>query len=106
MSKHNIGRDTRKRLELMTHTSDGFIIAEEDMKMRGPGDIEGTRQSGLAFELRISNLATDGRFIQLARRYAERILDDDPTLTAPYNRVFARTLALNTARTMDWGKIS
>ena len=84
----------------------GFIIAEADMKMRGPGDIEGTRQSGLAFELRISNLATDGRFIQIARRYAERTLDDDATLTAPYNRVFAHTLSLNTARTMDWGKIS
>lgn len=106
MSKRKIGRDTRKRLELMTQTTDGFVIAEADMQMRGPGDIEGTRQSGLAFNLRIANLAKDGLTIQLARKYAERILDDDPTLSAPYNRVFARTLALTIPRTVEWGKIS
>ena len=106
MSKRNIGRDTRKRLELMTQTTDGFVIAEADMQMRGPGDIEGTRQSGLAFNLRIANLAQDGRTIQLARRYAERILDDDPTLSAPYNRVFAHIISLTIPRTVSWGKIS
>lgn len=106
MSKRNIGRDTRKRLELMTQTTDGFVIAEADMQMRGPGDIEGTRQSGLAFNLHIANLAQDGRIIQLARRYAEQILDDDPTLSAPYNRLFAHTLSLTIPRTVNWGKIS
>lgn len=82
MSKRTIGRDTRKRLEIMTSTSDGFLIAEADMKLRGPGDIEGTMQSGLAFDLKIASLAADGQIMTLARREAETILDHDPTLAA------------------------
>lgn len=106
MTKHKIGADTRRRLELMTHTTDGFVIAEEDMKMRGPGDIEGTQQSGIAFDLRIASLARDGEIIQMARQAAERLLDADPDLSRPENRVFAHTLRLNTARTADWSRIS
>ncbi len=106
MTKHKIGADTRKRLELMTHTTDGFVIAEEDMKMRGPGDIEGTQQSGIAFDLRIASLARDGEIIQMARNAADRLLDRDFGLVAPENRVFAHTLKLNMARTADWSKIS
>ena len=106
MTKHKIGADTRRRLELMTHTTDGFVIAEEDMKMRGPGDIEGTQQSGIAFDLRIASLARDGEIIQMARQAAERLLDADPDLSRPENRVFAHTLRLTTARTADWSQIS
>ena len=106
MTKHKIGADTRRRLELMTHTIDGFVIAEEDMKMRGPGDIEGTQQSGIAFDLRIASLARDGEIIQMARQAAERLLDADPDLSFPENRVFAHTLRLTTARTADWSQIS
>ena len=106
MTKHKIGADTRRRLELMTHTTDGFVIAEEDMKMRGPGDIEGTQQSGIAFDLRIASLARDGEIIQMARQAAERLLDADPDLSFPENRVFAHTLRLTTARTADWSQIS
>ena len=106
MTKHRIGADTRRRLELMTHTTDGFVIAEEDMKMRGPGDIEGTQQSGIAFDLHIASLARDGEIIQMARTAAERLLDADPDLSLPENRVFAHTLRLNTARTADWSRIS
>lgn len=106
MTKHKIGADTRKRLELMTRTTDGFVIAEEDMKMRGPGDIEGTQQSGIAFDLRIASLARDGEIIQMARTAADRLLDRDPELTAPENRIFAHTLSLTLARTADWSKIS
>ena len=106
MTKHRIGADTRRRLELMTHTTDGFVIAEEDMKMRGPGDIEGTQQSGIAFDLRIASLARDGEIIQMARQAAERLLDADPDLSRPENRVFAHTLRLTTARTADWSHIS
>ena len=106
MTKHKIGADTRRRLELMTHTTDGFVIAEEDMKMRGPGDIEGTQQSGIAFDLRIASLARDGEIIQMARQAAERLLDADPDLSRPENRVFAHTLRLTTARTADWSHIS
>lgn len=106
MTKHKIGADTRKRLELMTHTTDGFVIAEEDMKMRGPGDIDGTMQSGIAFDLRIASLARDGQIIQLARDTAEWLLDRDPDLTAPENRVFAHTLSLTVNRQVDWSRIS
>ncbi len=93
MSKHQIAQTTRRRLELMTQTSDGFLIAEADMQMRGPGDIEGTMQSGIPFDLHIANLATDGQIIQLARRAAEKIIDADPDLSRPENLLFARELA-------------
>ncbi len=102
MSKHNIGADTRKRLELMTSTTDGFVIAEADMQMRGPGDIEGTAQSGLPFDLKIANLAHDGQIIQLARRAAEALLDADPDLSAPANRYFALALSEMLNRATDW----
>lgn len=106
MSKHQIGADTRKRLEIMTSTTDGFVIAEADMQMRGPGDIEGTAQSGLPFDLKIANLAHDGQIIQLARRAAEVLLDDDPDLSLPANQGFANALTDMLSRTTDWSRIS
>jgi len=78
MSKYKIAKETRERLELMTRTTDGFEIAEADMRMRGPGDIEGTMQSGMPFELHIANPATDGQIIELARRCAETLLRQRP----------------------------
>lgn len=75
MSKPGVGGDTRKRLEIMTDTTDGFLISEADMRLRGPGDMEGTQQSGLAFRLQVANLATDGQTLSLARRGAEAILN-------------------------------
>ena len=106
MSKHKIGADTRKRLEIMTSTTDGFVIAEADMQMRGPGDIEGTAQSGLPFDLKIANLARDGQIIQLARVAAGNILDSDPNLTAAENLYFARALSAILSRSTDWSRIS
>ena len=106
MSKYKIAADTRKRLELMTRTTDGFVIAEEDMRMRGPGDIEGTMQSGIPFDLRIANLATDGQIIQLARDAATALLDADPQLTAPENAAFARALSLTISHPINWSQIS
>jgi len=106
MSKHKIAKETRERLELMTHTTDGFLIAEADMKMRGPGDIEGTMQSGLPFELHIANLATDGQIISQARQAAEVLLDSDPGITKPENRAFASALQESIRRTADWSRIS
>ncbi|MDE6288541.1 MAG: ATP-dependent DNA helicase RecG, partial [Muribaculaceae bacterium] len=106
MSKYKIAKETRERLELMTQTTDGFVIAEADMRMRGPGDIEGTMQSGIPFELNIANLATDGQIIQMAREAAERLLDADPSISAPENRRFAEELAEAVKRTADWSKIS
>lgn len=105
MSRRNIAKDTRRRLELMTQTSDGFVIAEADMEMRGPGDIEGTMQSGIAFDLHIANLASDGQIIALARKSAEKLIEADPTLSSSYNTALARELAA--ARpSVDWSRIS
>lgn len=106
MSKHQIAKTTRQRLELMTETSDGFVIAEADMQMRGPGDIEGTMQSGIPFDLHIANLATDGQVIQLARHAAERLMEADPLLSDPENALFSRELAAVSGRSQDWSRIS
>lgn len=106
MSKRKISGDTRRRLELMTSTTDGFAIAEADMQMRGPGDIEGTMQSGIPFDLHIANLSTDGQIVQLARDTACAVLDADPSLTAPANALLVRQLSLLSSRIKDWSRIS
>ncbi len=106
MTKRKIAKDTRKRLELMTATTNGFEIAEADMQMRGPGDIEGTMQSGIPFDLHIANLATDGQIVQMARDAACEVLDADPDLTNPANAVLVRQLSLLNSRIRDWSKIS
>ncbi len=106
MSKPQISRETRQRLELMTTTTDGFIIAEADLKMRGPGDLEGTMQSGIALNLHIANLATDGTIIQLARNAAEDLLDSDPTLCTQANNRIARELHTLFDRRIDLSHIS
>lgn len=80
VTKESIGRDTRKRLTIMTETTDGFLISEADMKLRGPGDMEGTQQSGLAFALNVANLATDGQILTYARRAALQVLNANPQL--------------------------
>ena len=80
VSKESLGRDTKKRLNIMTETNDGFLISEADMKLRGPGDMEGTQQSGLAFALNVANLATDGQILNYARRAALQILNGRPEL--------------------------
>lgn len=106
MTKYELGRDTRHRLEVMTQTSDGFVVAEEDMKLRGPGDLEGTQQSGIAFNLRVANLAKDGQIVQMARDDAEEILAADPLLTSPLGQALdARIHQLYDKRT-DWSQIS
>ncbi|WP_300858778.1 ATP-dependent DNA helicase RecG [uncultured Duncaniella sp.] len=106
MSKRKIAKETRQRLELMTSTTDGFAIAEADMQMRGPGDIEGTMQSGIPFDLHIANLSTDGQIVQLARDTACEILDTDPDLTHQEHAVLVTQLQLLTSRMHDWSRIS
>ncbi len=106
MTKYQIASETRKRLEIMTSTTDGFLIAEADLKMRGPGDLEGTMQSGIAINLRIANLATDGQIIQFARDNAESLLDEDPQLELPQNSMLKPQLAAIFEKTIDWGRIS
>ena len=90
----------------MVETNDGFRIAEADMRLRGPGDMEGTQQSGIAFDLRIANLARDGQILQLARDVAAAIVQDDDLLEKPANYVLRRELARNYAKTVSWGQIS
>ncbi len=106
MTKNRIAGDTRKRLELMTSTTDGFLIAEADMKMRGPGDIEGTLQSGIPFDLHIANIATDGQLVQLARDCACDILDADPMLTASGHQMLLPELKQLYSRHFDLSRIS
>jgi ATP-dependent DNA helicase RecG len=79
VTNYQLSADTRKRIEIMCETNDGFRIAEADLKLRGPGDLEGTQQSGMAFDLKIADIARDGQLVQLARDEAQRIIDDDPT---------------------------
>ncbi|MDE6249505.1 MAG: ATP-dependent DNA helicase RecG, partial [Paramuribaculum sp.] len=104
MTKTKIARDTRKRLEIMTSTSDGFVVAEADLKMRGPGDMEGTLQSGMGIELHIANLATDGQILQAAREAAGDILDRDPSLAS--HQALMKEMSARFERAIDWGMIS
>ena len=100
------GKDARERLELMCRTTDGFEIAEEDMKMRGPGDLEGTQQSGLPVNLHIASLARDGILLNQARVYAGNVLDVDPTLTQARNAPLAAELRKGKYDIKDYSKIS
>lgn len=106
MSKRKIGSDTRKRLQLMTQTTDGFLIAEADLKTRGPGDLEGTMQSGMPMELRMANLATDGLIIQQARATVDSLLEADPALSAPGHTMLLPELSRLFVRSADMSRIS
>jgi ATP-dependent DNA helicase RecG len=101
-----LGEDSRRRMETMVATTDGFEIAEVDMKLRGPGDLEGTQQSGLPFDLKIANLARDGQILQRARDMALRVLNDDPLLQKSYNRVLVQQLTRLKMNRVNWGMIS
>ena len=106
MTSYKINQDTRKRLELMTETNDGFRIAEADMQMRGPGDMEGTQQSGIAFNLQIANLAKAGQILQAARDEANALLDSDERLEHPENYIVRKELSRIFERQKNWGLIS
>ena len=95
VSKRKLTEDTRKRIDIMCDTNDGFKIAEADLKLRGPGDLEGTQQSGMAFDLKIANVAKDGQLVQLARDEASKIIDDDPACSkSEYSMLWQRLKAL------------
>lgn len=106
MSKHQIGAETKKRLTIMTETTDGFLISEADMKLRGPGDMEGTQQSGIAFNLKVSNLARDGQIVGQARDTAMRLLEGRILLHPESIAILNRELQLRFARSIDWSRIS
>ena len=106
LSGFKLGAESRKRIETMVATNDGFEIAEADMRLRGPGDIEGTQQSGIAFDLKISNLAKDGQVLQYARDIAESIISDDPSLEKPQNDILKKQLIALKKNHLNWGSIS
>ncbi len=106
MSSVKLSHESRQRLNTMVATNDGFEIAEADMRLRGPGDLEGTQQSGLAFDLRISNLAKDGQILQYARDKAEEILALDPLLHKPENNILIKQLIALRKNHLNWGAIS
>ena len=106
MKGYKVSKESQKRLDLMCATEDGFEIAEEDMKMRGPGDLEGTQQSGLPISLNIASLARDGVILSDARGYAAHILDLDPALEKPGNAILAAELRKDKYLQKDYSKIS
>ncbi len=106
VTKYQLSADTRERIRIMTETNDGFEIAEADLRLRGPGDLEGTQQSGVSFTLRLANLARDGHILQLARDTAEKVLDDDPHCAASKNDILWKQLNKLRGRTVNWGMIS
>ena len=106
VTKYDLSKDTRRRIDIMTETNDGFEIAEADLRFRGPGDLEGTQQSGIAFNLKLANLARDGQIVQLARETASSVLDADPTLSMPQNQVMVERMRHLKREEMDWSNIS
>ena len=106
VSGHELSDETRKRLEIMTETNDGFRIAEADLKLRGPGDLEGTQQSGLAFDLKIADIARDGQLVQLARDEAQKIIDEDPECNSQRHALLWRRLNELRSDSVDWAQIS
>ncbi len=106
VTNYKLSEDTRKRLEIMVRTNDGFEIAEADLKLRGPGDLEGTQQSGIAFDLKIANLAKDGQLLQYVRNVAQEIVDSDPDGTNPENEVLWRQLRNLRKTNVNWALIS
>ena len=107
VTDYKLSEDTRKRMEIMTTSNDGFEIAEADLKLRGPGDMEGTQQSGIAFDLKIANLARDEQLLQYVREVARAVIAADPTCSLPmYRVVWERLRYIKKANNWNWGTIS
>ena len=106
VTNYKLSEETRKRIDIMCDTNDGFRIAEADLKLRGPGDLEGTQQSGMAFDLKIANIARDGQLVQLARTEAQEIIDNDPECNAPHNALLWNRLRELKKTHINWAAIS
>lgn len=106
VTNHKLTKETKRRIDIMCDTNDGFQIAEADLKLRGPGDLEGTQQSGIAFDLKIADIARDGQIVQLARDEAQKIIDDDPECNkAEYKLLWDRLKVLRNTN-INWAAIS
>ena len=106
VTNYKLSEETRKRIDIMCDTNDGFRIAEADLKLRGPGDLEGTQQSGMAFDLKIANIARDGQLVQLARTEAQAIIDADPQCELPQNSLLWNRLRELKKTHINWAAIS
>ena len=106
VSSRELSEETRKRLDIMCDTNDGFRIAEADLKLRGPGDLEGTQQSGMAFDLKIANIARDGLLVQTARDMAQKVITNDPDADRPEYACLWQRLKQLKKTDIDWGSIS
>ena len=106
VTSYKLSEETRKRLEIMVQTNDGFEIAEADLKLRGPGDLEGTQQSGVAFDLKIADIAKDGQLLQHVREIALKVIENDPAGTLPENEVLWRQLQALRKTNVNWAAIS
>jgi ATP-dependent DNA helicase RecG len=105
MSGYKLSKDSKTRMETMVRTNDGFEISEVDMKLRGPGNIEGTQQSGL-MEMKIANIVQDSQIVSFARAKAMEILEEDPDLIEPKNQVIYAYLESSNTGNINWGRIS
>ena len=106
VTNYKLTEETRKRLEIMVRTNDGFEIAEADLKLRGPGDLEGTQQSGIAFDLKIADIARDGQLLQYVRNIAQDIVDADPEACHPENDILWQQLRALRKTNVNWASIS
>lgn len=106
VTPYKLSADTKKRIDIMCETNDGFRIAEADLKLRGPGDLEGTQQSGMAFDLKIANIARDGQLVQMARDEAQRIIEDDPTCEKTVYQMLWQRLKELRKTDINWAAIS
>ena len=107
VTDYKLSEDTRKRMEIMTTSNDGFEIAEADLKLRGPGDMEGTQQSGIAFDLKIANLARDEQLLKFVREVARGVVAADPQCNIPlYRVVWERLRSIKSLNNRNWGAIS
>ena len=103
---YKLSEETRKRIDIMCETNDGFRIAEADLKLRGPGDLEGTQQSGIAFDLKIADIARDGQLVQMAREVAQKIIESDPLGENPAHQMLWQRLKALRKTNINWAAIS
>lgn len=106
ITPYELSADTKKRIDIMVESNDGFEIAEADLKLRGPGDLEGTQQSGVAFNLKIADVVRDGEILTYARQIASKVLDEDPNLEKPENQILKNQLKKISGNRFNWGLIS
>jgi ATP-dependent DNA helicase RecG len=106
VTNYQLSQETRKRIDIMCDTNDGFEIAEADLKLRGPGDLEGTQQSGIAFDLKIADIARDGQIVQMARDEAQKIINNDPLCQKTEYEMLWRRLKELRKTNINWSAIS